>query len=43
MKKTEVKEAIDMLDMIMLAVLAACCGSIVLLIHWCQKQVDRDE
>ena len=32
-----------MLDIIMLAVLAACCGSIALLIYWCQKQVDQEE
>lgn len=32
-----------MLDMIMLAVLVVCCGSIALLIRWCQKQVDLNE
>lgn len=37
------KEETDMLDIIMVAVLAACCGSIALLIHWCQKQVDQEE
>ncbi len=32
-----------MMDFIMLAVLAGCIGSIILLIRWCQKQVDRNE
>lgn len=32
-----------MLDLIMLAVLAASVGLIGLLIHWCQKQVDSQE
>lgn len=32
-----------MLDIIMLAVLAACCGSIALLVYWCRKQVDLEE
>jgi hypothetical protein len=32
-----------MLDIVMLAVLTVCCGSIALLIHWCRKQVDSDE
>ena len=32
-----------MLDMIMLAVLAVCSGFIILLIRWCQKQVDASE
>ncbi len=32
-----------MLDVIMLAVLAACCGLVALLVYWCQKQVDSDE
>lgn len=32
-----------MMDVIMLAVLAACYGSMLLLIQWCQKQVDRYE
>lgn len=30
-----------MMDCIMLAVLAGCIGSIILLIGWCQKQVDK--
>lgn len=29
-----------MMDVIMLAVLAACYGLVLLLIRWCQKQVD---
>lgn len=32
-----------MLDLIMLAVLGACCGAIVLLIRWCGKQLDSNE
>ena len=32
-----------MMDCIMLAVLAVCIGSIILLIGWCQKQVDKSE
>ena len=32
-----------MLDIWMLLLLGACCGSISLLIHWCQKQVDQNE
>lgn len=32
-----------MLDIIMLAVLATCCGVVALLIRWCRKQVDSDE
>lgn len=32
-----------LLDLIMLAVLAACCGSIGLLIYWCRKQVTSNE
>lgn len=31
-----------MLDIIMLAVLAACCGVIALLIHWCQRQIEQE-
>lgn len=31
-----------MLDFIMLSVMAACCGLIVLLIHWCHKQIEYD-
>ena len=30
-----------MMDCIMFAVLAGCIGSIILLIGWCQKQVDK--
>ena len=32
-----------MMDCIMLAVLEGCIGSIILLIGWCQKQVDKSE
>lgn len=32
-----------MSDIIMLAVLAGCVGLIVLLIEWCQKQIDANE
>ena len=32
-----------MLDIWMLLLLGACCGSIALLIHWCQKQVDQND
>ena len=32
-----------MMDCVMLAVLAGCIGSIILLIVWCRKQVDRSE
>lgn len=32
-----------MLDVIMLAILAASVGLIGLLIHWCHKQVEADE
>ena len=32
-----------MMDCIMLAVLAGCIGYIILLIGWCQKQVDKSE
>ncbi len=32
-----------MMDCVMLAVLTGCIGSIILLIDWCQKQVDRSE
>ena len=32
-----------MMDVIMLAVLAGNVGLIVLLINWCQKQVDKSE
>lgn len=32
-----------MLDFMMLAVLAACCGTVVLLICWCHKQVESEE
>lgn len=32
-----------MMDLIMIAVLAGCVGLVVLLIDWCQKQVDRNE
>ena len=31
------------MDFIMLAVLAGCIGSIILLIGWCQMQVDKSE
>ena len=33
----------NMLDLIMLAVLAVSFGLVVLLVHWCHKQVDRQE
>ena len=32
-----------MMDLIMVAILAGCIGLVVLLINWCQKQVDRNE
>ena len=32
-----------MMDCLMLAVLAGCIGAIILLIGWCQKQVDKSE
>ncbi len=32
-----------MMDVIMTAILAACAGLILLLIGWCQKQLDRSE
>lgn len=32
-----------MMDCAMLAVLAGCIGSIILLISWCQKQVNKEE
>ncbi len=32
-----------MMDLIMLAVLAGCIGSVILLIGWCQRQIDRNE
>ena len=31
-----------MLDIWMLLLLGACCGTIALLIHWCQKQVETN-
>lgn len=31
------------MDAVLLTVLAGCIGLIVLLIGWCQKQVDRNE
>ncbi len=32
-----------MLDIIMLAVLAVCCGAIFLLVQWCHKQTESEE
>ncbi len=32
-----------MMDLIMLAVLAACTGLVYLLIRWCRQQVDRND
>ena len=32
-----------MLDVIMLAVLAVSFGLVGLLVHWCSRQVDRQE
>lgn len=32
-----------MIDFIMVAILAGCTGLVLLLISWCQKQVDRNE
>jgi hypothetical protein len=32
-----------MLDFMMLTVLAACCGTVALLICWCHKQVESEE
>ncbi len=32
-----------MMDLIMLAILAASVGLVGLLIHWCQKQVDSND
>lgn len=32
-----------MLDLIMVATLAVCCGLVYLLVHWCHKQVDSNE
>ncbi len=32
-----------MLDLLMLAILAASIGLVGLLIHWCHKQVDTHE
>lgn len=32
-----------MLDLIMVAVIAGCIGLVLLLVKWCQKQVDRNE
>lgn len=32
-----------MIDFIMIAILAGCFGLVLLLINWCQKQVDRNE
>ncbi|CCX38633.1 unknown [Clostridium sp. CAG:1013] len=32
-----------MMDFIMIAILAGCVWLILLLISWCQKQVDRNE
>ena len=32
-----------MLDIIMLAVLAVCCGAIFLLVQWCYKQTESEE
>jgi len=31
------------LDLIMVATLAVCCGLVYLLVHWCHKQVDSNE
>lgn len=32
-----------MLDCVMLAVFAGCIGSIISLIGWCRRQVDKSE
>lgn len=32
-----------MMDIMMMAILAACVGLILLLAGWCQKQLDRCE
>ena len=32
-----------MLDLLMLAILAASFGLVCLLVHWCHKQVDKNE
>lgn len=32
-----------MMDLIMIAILEGCVGIVLLLISWCQKQIDRNE
>ncbi len=32
-----------MMDILMMAILAACVGLILLLVGWCKKQLDRCE
>ena len=32
-----------MLDIIMLTVLAVCCGTIFLFVQWCHKQIESEE
>lgn len=32
-----------MLDIAMLATMAACCGLVALLVRWCRAQVDSEE
>lgn len=32
-----------MMDFIIIAILAFCIGLVILLINWCQKQVDKNE
>lgn len=32
-----------MMDLIMIGILAVSVGAVVLLVRWCQKQVDQNE
>ena len=32
-----------MMDLIMAAIFAACTGLVLLLVNWCQKQIDKNE